>query len=257
MNLAVNARDAMPGGGRLEISTSEVELDAELIPNTPEPARGRYVLVTVADNGSGMTEEVRRNIFEPFFTTKDKGKGTGLGLATVYGILRQNDGWIDLRSEIGQGSTFRIYLPRIDAALAADVAKPAADGSLRGEETVLIVEDQHDVRRLAKEMLHTRGYRVLEAANGDDAHAVVRQHTGAIDLLLTDVVMPGVDGRTLSEQLRQLRPDLKVILMSGYAEDVVTNRGVLTSGLRYIQKPFKPNELATVVRQVLDNPAVQ
>jgi CheY-like chemotaxis protein len=202
----------------------------------------------------GMTEEVRRNIFEPFYTTKQQGKGTGLGLAMVYGILRQSGGWIDAQSEIGRGSTFRIYLPRVDSALATDGAKPATVDSLRGEETVLIVEDQQAVRGLAKKMLQARGYHVLDAANGDDAHAVVMRHSGAIDLLLTDVVMPGTDGRSLSEQLRQLRPNLRVILMSGYAEDMIAHRGALDSGLAYIQKPFCPDELAAKVREVLDSP---
>jgi two-component system, cell cycle sensor histidine kinase and response regulator CckA len=250
MNLAVNARDAMPGGGKLEIATADVELDEAAAALHADATPGRFVQLTVADTGTGMTEEVRKNVFEPFFTTKETGKGTGLGLAMVYGILRQSNGWIDAQSELGKGSTFRIYLPRIENAPAAEEPRPEAD-ALRGEETVLVVEDQEGVRRLAKAILKARGYHILEASNGAEAHAIARQHAGKIDLLLTDVVMPGLDGQALSEQLRESRPKLKVILMSGYSEDVIASRGALASNLVYIQKPFSPNDLAAKVREVL------
>ncbi len=188
MNLAVNARDAMPEGGKLEITTANVQLDDTTAAIPPDAAPGRYVQLTFTDTGTGMTEEVRRNMFEPFFTTKEQGKGTGLGLAMVYGIVRQNGGWIDVQSEIGRGSTFRIYLPCVDAGLTADKAKPAAADGMHGGETVLVVEDQRAVRGLVRMILEKRGYHVLEAANGAEAHAVARGHAGEIHLLLTDVV---------------------------------------------------------------------
>ena len=253
MNLAVNARDAMPHGGRLEIATADTEVDQEAAAAHPDAAPGRYVRLTVTDTGTGMTDEVRRNVFEPFFTTKEQGKGTGLGLATVYGIVRQNGGWIEVESEYGRGSTFRIYLPRLEAGVAADDAKPAVAGAPHGDETVLVVEDQDSVRRLARMILSGRGFHVLEAANGAEAHAVARGHAGEIDLLLTDVVMPGIDGRLLAEQLRESRPRLPVILMSGYAEDVNAHRDSLASGVAYVQKPFRPDELAAKVREMLDS----
>ena len=250
MNLAVNARDAMPDGGRLEVSTADVEVEGATAALHPEATVGSHVLVTVADTGMGMTAEVLRNIFEPFFTTKGRGKGTGLGLAMVYGILRQSDGWIDVQSEVGRGSMFRMFLPRIDSAVA-EVVKPSATHPSRGDETVLIVEDQQAVRRLVTRILQARGYRVLEAADGAEALSIASQHSGDIDLLLTDVVMPGIDGRTLSAQLRELRPELKVLLMSGHSQDVITERGALATGLMYIQKPFDAEELAAKVREVL------
>jgi two-component system cell cycle sensor histidine kinase/response regulator CckA len=253
LNLAVNARDAMPNGGKFEITTAEVELDETAAAAHPDATPGRYVRLTVTDTGTGMTEEVQRKIFEPFFTTKEPGKGTGLGLAMVYGAVRQHDGWIEVKSKLGWGSTFRIHLPCINAGVAVDEAKLAATNAVHGDETVLVVEDQEAVRGLTKTILEEYGYRVLEAASGAEAHAVARGHAGEIDLLLTDVVMPGMDGRTLSEQLRDLRPNLRVILMSGYAEDLIAHRDALASGLAYIQKPFRPEELATKVRGVLDS----
>ena len=252
MNLAVNARDAMPNGGKLEITTAEIELDEAAADAHPDAARGRYVQLTVTDTGTGMTEEVQRKIFEPFFTTKEQGKGTGLGLAMVYGAVRQHDGWIEVKSKLGRGSTFGIHLPCIDAGVAVDEAKPAATNVLHGDETVLVVEDQEAVRRLTKTILEAHGYRVLEAASGAEAQAVASRHTGEIDLLLTDVVLPGMDGRTLSEQLKDLRPNLRVILMSGYADDVIDDLDAIASTLAYIQKPFKPHELAAKVREILD-----
>jgi PAS domain S-box-containing protein len=253
LNLAVNARDAMPNGGRFEITTAEVELDETAAAAHPDATPGCYVRLTVTDTGTGMTEEVQRKIFEPFFTTKGPGKGTGLGLAMVYGAVRQHDGWIEVNSKLGRGSTFQIHLPCIDAGVAADEAKLAATNAVHGDETVLVVEDQEAVRRLTKTILEEHGYRVLEAASGAEAHAVAKEHAGEIDLLLTDVVMPGMDGRTLSGQLRDLRPNLRVILMSGYAGDLTAHEGAPASGLAYIQKPFVPEELATKVRGVLDS----
>jgi len=254
MNLAVNARDAMPNGGRLEIATAEAEV-SDTAAGNPDAAPGRYVRLTVSDTGMGMTEEVRRNVFEPFFTTKERGKGTGLGLATVYGIVRQNGGWIEVESQPGRGSTFQIYLPCAAAGAVAEDAGPEVANPSRGNETVLIVEDQEGVRSLARTILAERGYRVLEACDGAEALAIADSRTGRIDLLLTDVVMPGMDGRVLSEHLRELLPDLRVILMSGYAEDVMANRGILAGSSVYVQKPFSPGDLAAKVREVLDAPA--
>jgi two-component system, cell cycle sensor histidine kinase and response regulator CckA len=254
MNLAVNARDAMPKGGKFEIITAEVELDETAAAAHPDAAPGRYVQLTVTDTGTGMTEEVRWRIFEPFYTTKEQGKGTGLGLSMVFGIVRQHEGWIDVKSEPGRGSTFRIHLPRIDGGSKADEAKPAAANVSHGDETVLIVEDHQAVRGLARRILEEHGYQVLEAASGAEAHAVASRHAGEIDLLLTDVVMPGMDGYLLSEEMRDLRPNLRTILMSGYGADLIAHRDALASGLAYIQKPFRPEELATKVREILDSP---
>jgi CheY-like chemotaxis protein len=220
----------------------------------PGATPGRYVQLTVTDTGMGMAEEVRQNIFEPFFTTKERGRGTGLGLATVYGIVRQSDGWIEVKSEPGRGSMFRIHLPRIDAGVAADEAKPAVANASCGGETVLIVEDQEGVRRLVKAILEAHGYHVLEAANGAEAHSTAMRHAGAINLLLTDVIMPGISGGALADQLRELRPNLRVMFMSGYSEDVFAKRGVLSAGTAYIQKPFDPDRLAAKVREILDSP---
>ncbi len=251
INIAANSRDAMPDGGRFELITSNVEI----VPADPSNDRGatpgRFVLTTLRDTGTGMTEEVRQNIFEPFFTTKQLGKGAGLGLATVYGIIRQSGGWIDVQSQLGQGSSFNIYLPRIDAGpLPADDG-PASRDELRGGETVLVVEDDDAVRELTTTILRGHGYNVLDAGNGQEACRVAKAHTGRIHLLLTDVVMPGMNGKELSKLLLDLYPQLKVLLMSGYAENVIARRGVLDSEVAFIQKPFTSNGLAAKIRQLL------
>jgi two-component system, cell cycle sensor histidine kinase and response regulator CckA len=248
INIAANSRDAMPDGGRFELITSNVEIAS---PNDHSPAPGRFVLITLRDTGMGMTEEVRQNIFEPFYTTKQLGKGAGLGLATVYGIIRQSGGWIDVQSQVGQGAAFHIYLPRIDAGpLAADTGSTSSV-ELCGGETVLVVEDDDAVRSLTTTILRGQGYNVLEAGNGQEACLVAKSHTGRIHLLLTDVVMPGMNGKELSKTLRGLCPGLKVLLMSGYAENVIARRGVLDSEVAFIQKPFTSNSLAAKVRQLL------
>jgi CheY-like chemotaxis protein len=255
MNLAVNARDAMPEGGRLVIETSNVELDSgDGAAAHPEARPGRYVVMTLTDTGHGMDEAVRRQIFDPFFTTKEVGKGTGLGLSTVYGIVRQSDGWIDVSSEVGIGTTFKVYLPRIDAGSVPEEKAPvtAAEG---GNETVLVVEDQDSVRLFTTATLNQHGYRVLESPNGDEAIALAAGYPERLDLLLTDVVLPGMNGKELSERLKTVRPDLKVLFISGYTADVISEHGVLERGLAFLHKPFSPEELAAKVREVLVSPA--
>jgi PAS domain S-box-containing protein len=255
MNLAVNARDAMPDGGALDIETLNVELTREDgAADHSERDPGRYVLMIVTDTGHGMDETIRKQIFEPFFTTKGVGKGTGLGLSTVYGIIRQNGGWIDVWSEVGVGTTFRIYLSRIDACPGAE-RKGISAPTEGGGETILLVEDQKEVRSFAKAALRQHGYPVLEASDGDEALSVAKQHLGQIDLLVTDVVMPGLNGKELSERLEELRPNLKVLFISGYTADVISNRGVLDPGVAFLHKPFGQEELARKVREVLAEPS--
>ena len=215
------------------------------------PSPGRYVLITLRDTGMGMTDEVRQSIFEPFFTTKKVGKGAGLGLATAYGIVRQSGGWIDVQSRLGHGSSFHIYLPRIDAGVIPVDAESTPQDDLRGGETVLVVEDDDGVRELTTTILRARGYNVLEAASGLEACEVAKQHPDRIHLLLTDVIMPGMNGRELSRLLLDQRPQLKVLVMSGYAESVIAHRGVLDSEFEFIQKPFSSDVLAAKVRQLL------
>jgi CheY-like chemotaxis protein len=202
-----------------------------------------------------MSADVKRHLFEPFFTTKGAGRGTGLGLATVYGIVQQSGGWIGVTSEPGQGTTFHIYLPRIGTDVAAEPLTSAATAAPRGWETVLVVEDQNAVRQFAGAVLESYGYRVLQVSSGPDAVALVQQHPGPIHLLLTDLVMPLMDGRELAEQLAAFRPGIKVLYMSGYSEETISHHGVLESGLNYLPKPFTPEALAKKVREALTNPA--
>lgn len=251
MNLVVNARDAMPDGGKLDFETTNVDLGAENSAAIhPDAMPGRYILMTLTDAGHGMDETTRQQIFEPFFTTKEVGKGTGLGLATVYGIIRQNGGWIDVWSEVGVGTSFKLFLPRIDAC-----PPPERNGisvpTKGGVETILVVEDQQAVRSFIKAALKQYGYHVIEASGGEEAIAVVKQHSGPIHLLLADVVLPGMNGKELSDKLRALRPKLKVLFTSGYTSDVIAHRGVLDYGVAYIPKPFNPDKLAAKVREVL------
>jgi CheY-like chemotaxis protein len=207
--------------------------------------------MTVSDTGIGMSEETMQNIFDPFFTTKAEGKGTGLGLTMVYGIVRQSGGWIEVSSKLGEGASFSVYLPRIDTIPVRDQAGLASTTNLHGDETVLVVEDQEEVRRLTRAILESYGYHVIEAANGDEALSIGRRHPGEINVLVTDVILPGMNGKALSERLRLVRPKLKVIFMSGYPDEVICPRGIVGSSVAYLPKPFSPYSLAAKVRDVL------
>jgi signal transduction histidine kinase/ActR/RegA family two-component response regulator len=251
MNLVVNARDAMEAGGTISIETASVGVDASYaqqhLPMTPGP----YVMVEVSDTGCGMDELTRSRIFEPFFTTKER--GTGLGLSTVYGIVKQSGGYVWVYSEPGEGTTFKVYLPRVERA--ADVLDgPAAAEPLRGSETVLLVEDDELVRGLTLDVLELSGYTVLEAPHGGEAILICERHTGTIDIMVSDVVMPHLSGRQLLDRVRPLRPDMKVLFMSGYTAGAIEDRGVLSPGTNFIQKPFSPDDFARKVREVLDQP---
>ncbi len=251
MNLAVNARDAMPTGGKLILETANAELSEQYAELHQPVVPGRYVMLAVSDTGTGMTPETRARIFEPFFTTKEKGKGTGLGLSTVYGIVKQSGGYVWVYSELGRGTTFKIYLPRVDAA--PDTLLPAREPvTVAGTETILLAEDDAVLRPLAKGLLEKLGYTVLDAADAVEALEAARQYTEVIHLLLTDVVMPGASGRELARRLESHRPDVKVLYVSGYTDDAIVHHGMLEPGLNFLQKPFTPAALARKVREVLD-----
>jgi len=254
MNLAVNARDAMPRGGKLTIETSHVELDEVYAAAHVGASPGPHVMLAVSDTGHGMDAATMSRIFEPFFTTKEKGKGTGLGLSTVYGIVKQSGGSIWVYSEPGRGATFKVYLPATNDVVSARAPDALAAAEYRGSETILLVEDEDQVRTLAADILQRQGYRVLPARGPLEALARAAEHPGAIDLLLTDVVMPELGGRELAERIAKTHPDARVLFMSGYTDDAVVRHGVLEGGVAFLQKPLTPEPLARRVREALAAP---
>jgi CheY-like chemotaxis protein len=256
INLAVNARDAMPHGGHLSIVTANIVLDQASAARQLDAHPGEYVTLSISDTGVGMDEEVKNRIFEPFFTTKGQEKGTGLGLSTVYGIVKQNSGHILVESQVGQGTTFQIYLPRTtESPPPPKIPHKAPPTSVKGTETILVVEDEIVVRELAVQILKSQGYQVLEAGHGLEALQVVQELDGPLHLLLTDVVMPEMNGKDLAERLQAQRPDVRVIFMSGYSENVIAEHGILDEGIAFLPKPFSLEVLTQKIRAVLDEPA--
>ena len=254
LNLAVNARDAMPQGGKLTIETANVELDGAFARPHPEARPGDYILLAVSDTGCGMDEATRGHVFEPFFTTKGPGKGTGLGLATVYGAVKQAGGHVYVYSEPGRGTTFKIYLPAVEETAPESAPHAGLSEGPRGGETVLLAEDEEGVRTLTRLVLQQQGYTLLEAGDGDEALRICGEHEGRIDLLISDVVMPGLGGRELADRVAAMRPGLRVLYLSGYTDDAVVRHGVLQAETAFLQKPFTVDALACKVREVLDGP---
>jgi two-component system cell cycle sensor histidine kinase/response regulator CckA len=255
LNLALNARDAMPQGGKLILETQNVAFEEDLAQQHPSITPGSYVMLAVSDNGCGMDQETLSHIFEPFFTTKEPTKGTGLGLSTVYGIVKQSGGSIFVYSEPGNGATFKIYLPRIDQPVSRSREQGAESETLRGSETVLVVEDEEVVRKLIDQALRKYGYEVLEAASGAEALQVCEAHRTRIPLMITDVVMPQMSGRELAARLRDRHPETRVLYMSGYTDDAVVRHGLLDASMSFLQKPFTPGVLVRKVREALDQRA--
>jgi PAS domain S-box-containing protein len=253
MNLAVNARDAMQNGGTMTIDTSNAMIDHRFKENYPEAVIGNYIQLKISDTGFGMDKETQAHIFEPFFTTKEKGEGTGLGLATVYGIIKQSGGYIYVESELTKGTTFNLYFPRVDEPIDSEDKLIISDTNLYGSETVLIVEDQDEVRHLIMDALKLYGYNVLEAPHGGSALLTCEKYEGKIDLIISDIVMPQMNGQELVDRLLPLQPHMKVLFISGYSENVFSDRNTLDPGMLYVQKPFTPVELLGKVRHILDS----
>jgi len=251
MNLAVNARDAMPEGGKLLIETANVELDEAYARRHPPLVAGHYALLAVTDSGVGMDAETQAHIFEPFFTTKEKGKGTGLGLATVYGVVKQSGGYVWVYSEKNRGTTFKIYLPRVEEDVDASRGMDVAGETPKGRETVLLAEDEDAVRDIAREFLQLSGYTVIEASDGAGALALAEKHNGPIHLLVTDMIMPGMTGRELAQRLLEKRPELKIVFMSGYTEYTSNRQGTILENEVLLTKPFTRVTLARTVRDTL------
>jgi CheY-like chemotaxis protein len=251
MNLAVNARDAMPEGGRLVIQTANAELDGSNLARRGYAKAGRYVMLSVSDTGCGMDKETQAHIFEPFFTTKGPGQGTGLGLSTVYGIVKQSGAYIWVYSEPDQGTSFKIYFPRIEAA-ANPIACDETSDVLGGSETILLVEDDESMRELTRRCLQIGGYTVVDVPNGESAIRTLAQYSDPVHLLLTDVIMPGISGRQLGEGLSLMRPEMKVLYMSGYTADLIAHHGILEPQVALLEKPFTKETLLRKVRKVLD-----
>jgi CheY-like chemotaxis protein len=256
MNLVVNARDAMPNGGKLTIATENATLDEDHACKSKGAVPGNYVMLSVTDTGTGMTDEVKAHLFEAFFTTKASGKGTGLGLSTCQTIVQQCGGHISIDSELGKGTTFKIYFPRVEQPLDVVVRRVQTGPLPRGTETLLVVEDESSVRHLACGVLEAQGYEVLSALNGQEALRVAREHKGApIRLVITDVIMPLMGGKVMAEWLQTTYPDLKILFTSGYTDDAISHHGVLDAGVKFLSKPYTPATLARKVRAMLDNEA--
>jgi nitrogen-specific signal transduction histidine kinase/ActR/RegA family two-component response regulator len=253
LNLSVNGRDAMPKGGHLVLETCNAILDDAFVREHPGSHAGSYVVLRVSDDGVGMDSETLRHVFEPFFTTKERGRGTGLGLATVYGVVKQSDGYIWLRSRPGEGTLFEIALPRVDAILEPAAEPPLAAIAHHGGETVLLVEDEVALRRMTRETLEDEGYRVLEADSPSEALAIGCTHPGTIEVMLTDVVMPGMNGRELADRLARHRPQMRVVYTSGYPDDALGRQGVLDPRTPFLPKPFTREGLARRLREALDD----
>ena len=255
MNLAINARDAMPQGGRLTIEARDVELDDSYRGQHQQVVPGRYVMLAVGDTGSGMDLETQMRIFDPFFTTKELGKGTGLGLATVYGIVKQSGGYIWVYSEVAKGTVFKIYFPRAEESVQITKQGESETTDFRGSETILLAEDTASLLEMGREYLESVGYTVLAASSGKKALQHAKDFPGPIHLLLTDVVMPGMSGPELADHMASLRPGIKVIFTSGYTDETIARQGLLDPAVAFIQKPYRPKALARKIREVLGGPA--
>ncbi len=251
LNLVANARDAMPQGGKLVVSTSNAEVDERSSASHPGLKPGRYAVLAVGDTGCGMSEDELAHAFEPFFTTKAVGKGTGLGLASVYGVVKQSGGHVEVSSQVGVGTTFRVFLPLVEEP-KAEKSSPEQRGMPKGHETILLVEDEDSVRRMTQITLQQCGYTVLQASDGLEALRVAESHQGTIHLLITDMVMPQLSGRVLAERLAPARPAMRVLLMSGYSEEMTLQHGAASASVEFLRKPFTLAALTSTVREVLD-----
>lgn len=251
LNLAVNARDAMPNGGKMTIETANVILDEDYAQKNAEVKPGQYVMLAVSDTGHGIDEETQLHLFEPFFTTKPKGKGTGLGLSTVYGIVRQSHGHISFYTEMDKGTTFKIYLPRVEDEAVPETKTKQSDFTTKGWETILLVEDEEAVRNTTREILKLFGYNIIEANDGLAALDVIANYKEKIHMVLTDVVMPRMNGSELAARLTKILPNIRILFMSGYTDDAIIHHGVLEEGINFIEKPFTPDALAKKIREVL------